>query len=322
MISRINNAFALWLAIGLAWAWLQPTHFTWFAPYIPQGLGMIMLGMGLTLRFSDFKDALSTPWIALLGVVSQFVIMPLAGWSIAQSMNLPAPIAVGLILVACCPGGTASNVITHLAGGNLPLSVLMTLCSTFAAIGLTPVLTGWLAGAYVPVPVLDMLIDMATVVLLPVLAGVALNHFFSRAVSKVAPFTPLVSIFFIILIVGVIVGAKKAAISESAGTLLIAIFLLHAFGFALGYGVMRLFGQSIRNARTVSIEVGMQNSGLGAKLATTHFTDPLTAVPAAISAVFHCLIGSALAAWWRRSEPSSQASGRLSNDLDVRHPTG
>ncbi len=300
MISRINNSFALWLAIGLAWAWIQPSHFTWFAPHIPQGLGMIMLGMGLTLRFEDFREALAAPGLAILGVIAQFVIMPLAGWSVAHVMNLPAPLAVGLILVACCPGGTASNVITHLAGGNLPLSVLMTMCSTFAAVGLTPVLTGWLAGAYVPVPVLDMLIDMATVVLLPVLAGVALNHFFGRAVSRIAPFTPLVSIFFIILIVGVIVGAKKTAISESAGTLLVAIFLVHAFGFGLGYVVTRLFGQSIRNARTVSIEVGMQNSGLGAKLATTHFTDPLTAVPAAISAVFHCLIGSAVAARWRR----------------------
>ena len=300
MISRINNAFALWLAIGLAWAWIQPSHFTWFAPYIPQGLGMIMLGMGLTLRFADFREALAAPGIALIGVIAQFVIMPLAGWSVARAMDLPPPMAVGLILVACCPGGTASNVITHLAGGNLPLSVLMTMCSTFAAVGLTPVLTGWLAGAYVPVPVLDMLIDMATVVLLPVLAGVALNHFFSRTVSKIAPFTPLVSIFFIILIVGVIVGAKKTAIAESAGTLLLAIFMVHGFGFALGYGVTRLFGQSIRNARTVSIEVGMQNSGLGAKLATTHFADPPTAVPAAISAVFHCLIGSTVAAVWRR----------------------
>lgn len=300
MISRINNAFALWLALGLAWAWIQPAHFTWFARHIPLGLGLIMLGMGLTLRFDDFRGALATPGLAALGVVAQFVIMPLAGWTVARLMGLPTPFAVGLILVSCCPGGTASNVITHLAGGNLPLSVLMTMCSTFAAVGLTPVLTGLLAGAYVPVPVVDMLIDMATVVLLPVLVGVGLNHFFGRIVSRIAPITPLVSIFFIILIVGAIVGAKKAAISEAAATLLIAIFLVHTFGFLLGYTLTRIFRQTLRDARTVSIEVGMQNSGLGAKLATTHFSDPLTAVPAAISAVFHCLIGSAVAAWWRR----------------------
>lgn len=299
MFSRINNAFALWLAIGLVWAWFIPSHFTWFRAHIPLGLGIIMLGMGLMLRFADFRDALRTPWIALLGMVAQFVIMPLAGWAVAGWMELPQPMAVGLILVACCPGGTASNVITHLAGGNLPLSVLMTACSTFAAVGLTPLLTDLFAGAQVPVPVGDMLLDMATVVLLPILAGLLLNHFLSTTVKKIEPATPLVSIFFIILIVGAIVGGQKQAISDSAGILLLAVFVMHGIGFGLGYLLARICGLSIRDARTVSIEVGMQNSGLGAKLAATHFTNPLTPVPAALSAVCHCIIGSALAAWWR-----------------------
>jgi len=300
MFARLNNAFALWLAIGLAWAWAEPAHFTWFRPYISQGLGIIMLGMGLTLRFADFSEAMRAPRAALLGILAQFVIMPLAGWGVAGLMGLPAPLAVGLILVACCPGGTASNVITHLAGGNLPLSVLMTACSTLAAVGLTPLLTEWYAGAQVPVPVGDMLMDMVTVVLLPVLAGLLLNRWFGRIVRRAEPVTPMVSIFFIILIVGAIVGGQKQAIWDSAGSLLLAVFLLHALGFALGYATARLCGLTVRDARTVSIEVGMQNSGLGAKLAATHFTNPLTPVPAALSAVFHCLIGSALAAWWRR----------------------
>ena len=300
MLSRINNAFALWLTLGLLWAWLVPAHFTWFRPHISPGLGIIMLGMGLTLKFADFRDALRTPWIALLGIALQFIIMPLAGWGVARVMNLPPHFAVGLILVACCPGGTASNVITHLAGGNLPLSVLMTASSTLAAVGLTPLLTDMLAGAQVPVPVGDMLLDMATVVLLPVLAGLLLNHFLGQLVRRIEPITPLVSIVFIILIVGAIVGGQKTAISDAASSLLLAVFLVHAMGFGLGYGLARLFRLPVRDARTVSIEVGMQNSGLGAKLAATHFANPLTPVPAALSAVFHCLIGSALAAWWRR----------------------
>lgn len=306
MLARLNNAFALWLAIGLLWAWLVPAHFTWFRAYIPQGLGIIMLGMGLTLRFADFRDALRTPWIALVGIGLQFAIMPLAGWSVATLLQLPPPFAVGLILVACCPGGTASNVITHLAGGNLPLSVLMTACSTFAAVGLTPFLTDLLAGAQVPVPVGDMLLDMATVVVLPILAGLLLNHFLGNLVRRIEPITPLVSIFFIILIVGAIVGAQKKAISESALTLLAAVFLVHGLGFGLGYVLARVFRLPERDARTVSIEVGMQNSGLGAKLAATHFANPLTPVPAALSAVCHCVIGSMLAAWWRRRAASSQ----------------
>jgi len=300
MLSRLNNAFALWLAIGLAWAWFIPDHFTWFRAYIPLGLGIIMLGMGLTLRFAEFRDALKKPWIAFLGLVAQFVIMPLAGWAVATWMHLPSPLAVGLILVACCPGGTASNVITHLAGGNLPLSVLMTACSTFAAVGFTPVLTELLAGAQVPVPIGDMLLDMAIVVLLPVTAGLVLNHFLEGMVARIQPLTPLVSIFFIILIVGAIVSGQKDAISQSAGVLLLAVFSVHAIGFGLGYLLARACGLSTSDARTVSIEVGMQNSGLGAKLAATHFTHPLTPVPAALSAVCHCVIGSALAACWRR----------------------
>lgn len=306
MLGRINNAFALWLAIGLLWAWVMPAHFTWFRAYIPQGLGVIMLGMGLTLRFADFRDALKTPWAALLGIALQFIIMPLAGWSVATLLQLPPPFAVGLILVACCPGGTASNVITHLAGGNLPLSVLMTACSTLAAVGLTPFLTDLLAGAQVPVPVGDMLLDMATVVVLPVFAGLVLNHFLGGLVRRIEPLTPLVSILFIILIVGAIVGAQKKAISESASTLLLAVFLVHALGFGFGFLLARLFRLPERDARTVSIEVGMQNSGLGAKLAATHFSNPLTPVPAALSAVCHCIIGSILAAWWRRKKAHQQ----------------
>lgn len=299
MFARLNNAFVLWLVIGLLWAWFVPQHFTWFRQHIPLGLGVIMLGMGLTLRFADFHAALKTPWAALLGLAAQFVIMPLAGWAVARALQLPAPLAAGLILVACCPGGTASNVITLLAGGNVPLSVLMTACSTLAAVGLTPLLTHWYAGAQVPVPVGDMLLDMATVVLLPVLAGLILNHLIGGLMQRIGSVMPLISIIFIILIVGAIVGGQKKAVSESATALLLAVFLLHVLGFGLGWVVARVFRLPIRDARTISIEVGMQNSGLGAQLAATHFANPLTPVPAALSAVCHCIIGSALAAWWR-----------------------
>jgi len=296
----MTNAFALWLVLGVAWAWMVPGHFTWFLPHIPAGLGVIMLGMGLTLRFRDFAEALKDPGNVVIGVVAQFAIMPLLGWGVARLMELPPALAVGLILVASCPGGTASNVITHLAGGNVPLSVLMTTCSTLAAVGLTPLLTGWLAGAYVPVPVVPMLADMLKVVVLPVMAGLALNRFLPRLVARAEPAMPLISVLFIVLIVGAIVADKKAAIAQSAAGLLASVFLLHAGGFALGWGVARLLGRPSSVARTISIEVGMQNSGLGAKLATSHFQDPMTAVPSAISAVFHSLIGSALAARWRR----------------------
>jgi BASS family bile acid:Na+ symporter len=300
MFARITNAFAIWLLLGVAWAWVVPGHFTWFLPHIPMGLGLIMLGMGLTLRFEDFAGALKEPVNVLIGVVAQFLIMPLLGWAIAKGMGLPGPLAVGLILVASCPGGTASNVITHLAGGNVPLSVLMTTCSTLVAVVMTPLLTSWLAGGYVPAPGGAMLLDMMMVVVLPVVVGLGLNQLMPKAVGRLAGAMPVMSVLFIVLIVGAIVADKKVAIAESAGSLLLSVFLLHAGGFGLGWLAARVLGRTDSVARTISIEVGMQNSGLGAKLATTHFSDPLTAVPSAISAVFHSLIGSVLAAWWRR----------------------
>lgn len=306
MVSRITNAFAFWLLLGVGWAWLVPGHFTWFLPHIPLGLGLIMLGMGVTLRVEDFAGALRQPRQVVIGLVAQFVIMPLLGWLIASVMGLPGPLAVGLILVASCPGGTASNVITHLAGGNLPLSVLMTTCSTLLAVVVTPLWTAGLAGAYVPVPVGAMLVDMLMVVLLPIGLGLMLNRLLPRIISQIAVVTPLISVLFIVLIVGAIVAAKKAAIAQSAGVLLVSVILLHAGGFGLGWLAARWWRCGVAESRTISIEVGMQNSGLGAKLAAAHFADPLTAVPSALSAVCHSLIGSLLAARWRKARSSQK----------------
>lgn len=318
MFFRITNAFAIWLLLGVAWAWAIPGHFTWFLPHIPLGLGLIMLGMGLTLRFEDFAGALREPINVLIGLAAQFLIMPLLGWLIAKAMGLPGPLAVGLILVASCPGGTASNVITHLAGGHLPLSVLMTTCSTLMAVLVTPLWTAWLAGAYVPVPVGAMLMDMLMVVLLPIGIGLLLNRALPRLVGQIAVVTPLISVLFIVLIVGAIVAAKKEAIAQSAGVLLISVVLLHTGGFGLGWLVARWLRCGVKEARTISIEVGMQNSGLGAKLAAAHFTDPLTAVPSAVSAVCHSLIGSLLAARWRRGVEIGKKGGDLKPPASTR----
>lgn len=305
MATRITETFALWLCLGVGWAWLRPADFTWFLPYIPAGLGIIMLGMGLTLRVADFAAALRDPASVAIGVVAQFALMPALGFGLAQALALPPPLAVGLILVASCPGGTASNVITHLARGNVPLSVLMTACSTLVAVGATPLLTRWLAGAYVPVPAGALLKDMLQLVALPVAAGLLANRLAPRVTGRLAGVAPVASVFFIVLIVGAIVADRKAAIATSGPDLLAAVLLLHAGGFALGRAVAALLGRSPVTGRTIAIEVGMQNSGLGASLARAHFSDPLTAVPAALSALFHSLIGSALAAWWRRQAPAA-----------------
>mgnify|MGYP002628216009 FL=1 len=296
------NWFPAWVLAAALLALWQPSLFTWFSgPWIVWGLALVMLGMGLTLNVADFAAVLRLPGAVALGFAAQYTIMPLIGWSVGKMLALPAPFAVGLILVACCPGGTASNVVTYLARGNVALSVLMTMCSTLAAVVMTPLLTGWLAGAYVPVDAWGIFLTTAQVVLAPILIGLLLHHQAPRLAGFILPAGPIMSVLVISLIVGSIIGQNATAIFAHGGQLLIAVTLLHGGGFFLGYVLGRLSGFDLGVTRTLSIEVGMQNSGLGAVLAKTRFAaEPLTAVPSALSSVCHSLLGSLLAAWWRR----------------------
>jgi BASS family bile acid:Na+ symporter len=305
--------FPLWIILGCVWAWNQPAAWTWFQPHIEVGLGVIMLGMGLTLRFADFSAVARDPKNVALGVAAQFLIMPASGWLIARIFQLETGLAIGLILVACCPGGTASNVICYLAKANVPLSVLLTMCSTIVAIFATPLLTHWLAGAWLPVDAAALFQSMLIVVMLPLTCGVAANTLLGkmkhpeRIRSWVDTIGPLLSAAVIVLIVGCIVASKRAEIARAALPLFVSVFLLHAFGFGAGYLFALASGCRESLRRTISIEVGMQNSGLGAALATRHFSQfALAPVPAAISAVYHCLIGSLLAAWWRSRPEDSE----------------
>ncbi len=300
ILGHLTNAFPLWVIVGGVWALYQPSVFTWFSgPWIVWGLAVIMLGMGLTLTIEDFKRVLVMPRPVALGFVAQFLFMPLLGWSIGRLLHLDPPLAVGLILVSCCPGGTASNVVAYLARANVALSVVMTMCSTFAAVFMTPLLTQFYAGTIVHVDALGLFLSTFKVVVAPVVLGVLLNRFVPRVVAWTLPASPLVSVITITLIVASIIGQSAEAVKASAGVLLVAVGILHMGGFALGYVSARIFGFEKIIARTVSIEVGMQNSGLGVVLARRHFADPLTAVPCAISSVYHSVIGSVLAGWWR-----------------------
>ena len=319
----VARLFWLWTVLGTLWAWIFPSHFVWFVQetvpgtnlkLVPVGQGVIMLGMGLTLSFEDLRRALALPRAAVIGVVAQFLIMPFLGWSVATLFGLEEDLKLGLILVSCCPGGTASNVVSYLARANVALSVLMTMCSTLLAILLTPSLTKGYAALAVSIRVdaWGMLLNMLAIVLLPVVAGVVLNRFLgARARSVVGEVSPLVSIGVIVLIVGGIVGASKELIMAHFNSLLLAIFLLHLAGFLFGYLWARVFGLGERERRTVAIEVGMQNSGLGATLAKLHFAaQPGAAMVCAISALYHCLIGSVLASIWRARGTCGGASGR------------
>ena len=300
-LERLANAFPLWVAAACGLALVEPRLFAWFHDrLIVVGLGLIMLGMGMTLTLADFARVASRPVAVVAGFVAQFTVMPAAAWAIARAFDLPTPFAVGLILVGCCPGGTASNVVTYIARADVALSVTMTTCSTLAAVALTPLLTQVYAGTLVEVDTLGLLVSTLQVVVLPVAAGVLLNRFAPAVVERVLPVAPLASVLVIALVCGSIIGQNAAAVRESGPRLLAAIMLVHSIGFALGYGFARACGLPVVAARTISIETGMQNSGLGVVLARKHFAaEPLTAVPGAISALVHSVLGSLLAAWWR-----------------------
>ncbi|WP_109808600.1 bile acid:sodium symporter family protein [Sphingosinithalassobacter portus] len=318
MIERATRLFALWTLLGVGWAWLVPEHFLWVVdgsvrpfgqPLVSVLLGIVMLGMGLTLSFADFARVATMPRAVAAGVAGQFTIMPLAGVAIANVLGLEPGLAVGLILVACCPGGTASNIIAYLARADLALSVTMTLASTLIAIVATPLLTGWLADKFVAIDRWSLFLDMVSVVLIPVVAGVLLNRLFPRVTAALSKVSPLVSVLAVVLIVAAIIAKSKPMILEHFGVLMLAVLLLHLFGFGLGYLLTRLLGFGEKVRRTISIEVGMQNSGLGSSLAAAksfaaQFPSPaqaaLAPVPCAISAVYHVVIGSLLAAWWSR----------------------
>jgi BASS family bile acid:Na+ symporter len=268
-------------------ALLYPPSFIWFSgPWITYGLGGIMLGMGLTLQWSDFNQVIKTPKWVFCGILLQFTIMPFLGWVLGILFQLPPFFAVGLILVASCPGGTASNVIAYLAKANVALSVTMTTVSTLAAIIMTPLLTSYLSGSYLEVDALGLFYSTLKVVLFPVALGVILNRFLPKVTHKIVPFAPPIAVILITLIVASIIGQGKEIILNSGIQLL---------GFLLGYVVSKIIFKNEAVSRTIAIEVGMQNSGLGAVLARENFINPATAIPSAISSLVHSIYGSIFA---------------------------
>ena len=306
ILSLLTNAFPLWvlLASGLSLVW--PGLFTWFSgPLIPVGLTIIMLSMGMTVGFEDFRRIARQRNSVVSGLVLQYTLMPGLGWSLAALFDLPTPFAIGLILVSCCPGGTASNVISFLARADVALSVSMTVTSTLLSALMTPTLTALLAGNRVAVSIGRLVLDTVHVVILPVIGGAFLKWRFPSISRRILPVAPLIAVLAITLIVASIIGATRQSVVEAGFRLVGAVFTLHASGFVLGYIFGWFWLKRESASRTISIEVGMQNSALGVVLAQQNFSNPLVALPCAISAVFHSLLGSLVAAVWR-TKPDTQ----------------
>ena len=317
VLTALTNAFPLWVLVAAGAALVRPNLFSWFSgPLIPIGLATIMLSMGMTIGFADFRRIGRERTSVLPGVALQYTLMPALGWGLGALFALPTPFAVGLILVSCCPGGTASNVITFLARADVALSVTMTTASTLLAVLMTPSLTALLAGNRVDVPAAGLLLDTLQVVIVPVAAGALLKWRFPTACARVLPVAPLVAVAAIVLIVGSVIGGNRQQVIDAGLRLVLAVVCLHAGGFVLGYAAGRLWLGREQASRTVAIEVGMQNSGLGVVLAQQNFANPLVAIPSAISTVFHSLVGSAAAAFWRSR--SAMTGARDHDDGSIR----
>ena len=278
-------------------AYFWPDMFVGFKPAITPLLMLIMLSMGITLSLEDFRQVARQKFALILGVVLQFLIMPAAAFLICLALGLEGDLLIGMMLVGTSAGGTASNVMSYLAKGDLALSVSMTLTSTLLSVVLMPFLTWLYIGQKIDVPVTNMLIDLVQITLLPLILGVILNKFLGKGVKRIEPFLPAVSIAVIVLIIAIVVALNNKRLHEVGFIVVIAVILHNGAGLFFGYVGAKIFGFSEKIARTIAIEVGMQNSGLSVALALKHFSG-LSALPGAIFSIWHNISGSLLAGYW------------------------
>lgn len=266
--------------------WIKTNSINWL-------LGIVMFGMGLTLKPSDFKVVFSRPLDIIIGFLAQFILMPLIAFLLIKAFNLPTELAVGVMLVGTCPGGTSSNVMTYMAKGDVPLSVGMTAVSTLFAPLLTPFLTWVYLRTSVGVNVLGMFLSIIKVVLVPIVLGLIINRFFSKFTQAAVKVLPLISTIAIVAIVASVVSATSAKLLSTSPIIYLVVILHNLLGYASGYGAGKLLRRGEKKSRTLSIEVGMQNSGLATSLAVSHFAQyPLASIPGAVFSTWHNISGA------------------------------
>lgn len=304
-ISRfVGRSFALWVLLFSAIAYMHPAWFAGVAPQVGVLLGVIMFGMGLTLSPADFRTVAQVPKSVLVGLAAHYAIMPSLAFGLAVAFRLPPDLAVGVILVGCCPSGTASNVMTYLARGNVALSVAVSALSTLLAPILTPLLVLAAASQWLHIHAGAMFLSILEIVLLPVVAGVVLRIGFPRQVERSVAVLPLVSVAAIVVVIAAVVAVNHATLMQSSLLILLVVMLHNLLGFGIGFIAARVLRLPFADQQAITFEVGMQNSGLGATLALAYFA-PVAAVPSAIFSVWHNLSGSVLATSWakRRGAP-------------------
>lgn len=299
----VGKYMALIVILVAALALFVPSSVSFIkTSYVNTLLGIVMFGMGLTLKLEDFKVVFSRPKDVIIGCAAQFTIMPLLAFLLTKIFNLPVELAVGVILVGTCPGGTSSNVMTYLSKGDVALSVGMTSVSTVLAPFLTPFLTYLLAGQSVDVNMMSMFLSIIKVVIVPIGLGFVINKFFERFTQKVVRILPLISVTAIVAIVAAVVSANSAKILASSLLILGVVILHNVCGYLLGFTIGKVLKLDLTKCKAISIEVGMQNSGLATSLAATHFAQyPLATIPGAVFSVWHNISGAIVANIFARS---------------------
>ena len=291
MISRfMNKTFALWVVVFGALGFVFPQVFKPVGAYVSILLGVVMFGMGLTLTTADFREIFRRPKDVAVGILAQFLIMPLAAFVLCKAFDLPPDLAVGLMLLGCVPGGTASNVVTFLARGDVALSVTVTSCTTLLAPVVTPALMYAFASQWLSIDPTAMFMSIVQVILVPIAAG-----------ERVAAVLPIVSVGAVVVIVAAVVAATRSQILSAGMTAFIVVALQNAFGMALGFAAGKVFGMDLSKCKCLCFEVGMQNSALGVALASVHFAaSPMTALPSAVGALWHNITGPVVATFFQK----------------------
>jgi len=325
IVEYFLNLYLLWIVLAFALAFYKPEIFMWFTrgSWMSWALVLVMFGMGLTLRVEDFKALFQMPRTVTLAAISQFTIMPFFGWFIGKVLGLPVEFAVGLIVVACCPAGTASTMIAYVSRANVALAVTATAVSTMLAIFMTPLLCMLLAGQLVAVDGWGMFVNMIKISLVPVLLGVLINYKFPKFVEKLGKTGPVVSVWALMFIsggimAGAVIGGRETLI-QYAGQTTLAVSLLILLGFGIGYAITRLLRYDKVIARTIAIETGVQNAGLGAVLAKNNFQAfmPLVSIPSVFFAILQNVIGGILATIWRLQSKSEETKSETKSETNA-----
>lgn len=303
---KITQNIGLIIIVFSIIAYFLPQYFSWMTSYTTIFLVIAMFGMGTNIDTRDFKELIKNPKEVLIGSLAQFTIMPLLAWFLAIVFHVNKDIALGIILVGSCPGGTASNVITHIARGDVSMSVSMTILSTLLAPIITPALIYLLAGRWVDISIIAMFKSVIKVILLPVLLGISIKKMNPTVISKSKDVFPLISSLAIILIISGIIGANADKIAQSGLIVLVIVAIHNALGLLAGLLVAKLAKMDYDKATALAIEVGMQNSGLAIELASVNFAlNPLATLPGAIFSIWHNIAGSIFASI-RRNKPKKK----------------